>query len=338
VEFNGGCISSLYDKQTGTQVFETSRYLGNDIVLQKVRFRPPDGLAIDEVFSETKSNDYKAEKEALIKGELYTTYVSHKSFEGIKVEQKILLYNYKPVVEFFTTIEDHNYDHRIRAVFPLNFKGKVYRSIPFGVVEFEPEKEPYVGWERSNGKLPGVFWASTWADYSSENYGVTLANRARIGYQIEENVLSTILLATRDPSVLSRFAYPHLIGIGKYTFNYILVPHIGDWKKAKPYFTVEEWLNPLIVVEATRHDGPLSPEKSIIEVSGDAVLLSALYRDSRGIVMRLYEVDGEEKDYSVKLEGKEVELLETDMLGKIISNKLSTVKPYEIKTLLIRGV
>ncbi|RLE94167.1 MAG: hypothetical protein DRN04_04510 [Thermoprotei archaeon] len=336
VEFSKGCISSLYDKQTGIQVLETSKYLGNDLVLQKVKFRPPDGLAIDEVLSETKSSDYIAEKEVLIKGELYTTYVSDKSFEKIKVKQKILVHNYKPVVEFFTTIEDHHYDHRIRAVFPLNFKGKVYRSIPFGVVEFEPEKEPYVGWERSNGKLPGVFWASTWADYSSENYGVTLANRARIGYQIEENVLSTVLLATRDPSVLTRFAYPHLIGTGKYTFNYILVPHTEDWKHAKPYLTVEEWLNPLIVVEATRHDGLLPPEKSIIEVSGNAVLLSALYKDLQGIVMRLYEVDGEEKEYSVKLDGKGVELLETDMLGKIISKVPRVLKPYEIKTLLIR--
>ena len=338
LEFENGCISSIYDKLAQRNVLDVSEYLGNDIVVQNVKFRPPNGLAIDEVISEFKGSSYQVDGEETVQGELVSTYESRGVFENISVLRKVLVHNYKPIIEFRTTIEDNAYDHRIRAIFPFSFKGKVFRNIPFGVIEFEAEKEPYLGWERSYGNLPGVFWASNWVDYSSDSYGVTLANRGRIGYQVEANKLSIILLATRNPAVLSRFAYLHLIGTGKFSFNYVLVPHIGSWKASKPYKFIEEWLNPLVAVMVDKHGGTLPPEKSFMGVSGEGgVLLSSIYRSDSRTYIRMYEIEGEEKHVELIMDRSPRKIVEANMLGEALKETSSTItlKPYEIKTLAL---
>ncbi len=338
LEFERGCISSIYDKRTECNILDTSEYLGNDIVVQNVKFRPPNGLAIDEVVSEFKSSDNGVDEESIMRGELMSMYKSHTIFKGIDLSREVVLHNYKPMIEFRTMIKDEAYDHRIRAIFPLSFKGRVFRSIPFGVVEFKAEEEPYLGWERSYGNLPGVFWASNWVDYSSNSYGVILANRGRIGYQVEENKLSVILLATRDPAVLSRFAYPHLIGTGMFSFNYVLIPHTESWKDSKSYVLVEEWLNPLMAIVVDKHEGVMPSEKSFMSISGEGgILLSSIYRSNSRIYLRMYEIEGRESSVELVVDKPPKRILETDMLGEVLgeSSMRITLKPYEIKTLAL---
>ncbi|RLE86564.1 MAG: hypothetical protein DRJ49_07675, partial [Thermoprotei archaeon] len=338
LEFERGCISGIYDKQAKRNILNTSEYLGNDIIVQNVKFRPPDGLAIDEVISEFKSSDYGVDGESIMGGELMSMYKSHTIFEGIDLSREVVLHNYKPMIEFRTVIRDEAYDHRIRAIFPLSFKGRVFRSIPFGVVEFKAEEEPYLGWERSYGNLPGVFWASNWVDYSSNSYGVMLANRGRIGYQVEENKLSVILLATRNPAVLSRFAYPHLIGTGKFSFNYVLIPHMESWKDSKSYMLMEEWLNPLMAIIVDKHEGVMPSEKSFMSISSEGgVLLSSIYRLNSRIYIRIYEIEGRESNIELVVDKPPRRVLETNMLGEVLgeSSIRITLKPYEIKTLAL---
>ncbi len=337
IRVKGGCIESLYYKPSRTELLSTKMYLGNDIVMEKVDFGP-DGLTIENKYGEYKSSDFEFKGGLIQDGNLFTILKYNGSIFSARIGRMILVHHLKPIIEFITTIEDSEEGHRFRAVFPFNFNGKLIRSIPFGIEEFNPNLEIYLGGERSYGLLPGVFWASEWIDYSCENYGVTLSNRWRIGYQIVRNEISLPLVSTVQKSVLGRFAYPHLLGLGKFTFRYIIVPHVGTLSESKSYRVVMEWLNPLIGIFTSRHFGKLPLRGSLIslESKSGTTLLSSLFVHKKSLYMRLYEYEGKEDTARIKFMGDYIKISESDLLcKKVIKSEIEELrfKPFEIKTI-----
>jgi alpha-mannosidase len=132
------------------------------------------------------------------------------------------------------------------------------------------------------------------------------------------------------------------LGIGgKYTLNYAVVPHGGDWRSASPWRNGLEFNNPLVVRSVAPHSGDLPAKWGLLEVSNDDAVTSALKPGKDGtVVLRIYEAAGE-PSHSVRAswhasisQVHEANLIEDtgarlDAQGDSFAFDL---KPYEIKT------
>ncbi len=113
---------------------------------------------------------------------------------------------------------------RYRVVFPSTIQnGTAMEEIPFGAIE-RPERQE--------------FPAQNWIDYGDGAHGLSLINQGLPGNNVADGELMLSLMRSArlisygfsggyEPGVGSDSG----LGIGgKYTLNYAVVPHAGDWR------------------------------------------------------------------------------------------------------------
>jgi alpha-mannosidase len=132
------------------------------------------------------------------------------------------------------------------------------------------------------------------------------------------------------------------LGIGrKYTLNYALVPHEGDWRSATPWRSGLEFNNPLIVQTVAPHPGELPAKWGLLEVSNEDAVTSALKPGKDGtVVVRIYEAAGQ-PSHAVRATWRaaisqvhEANLIEDTgaPVNAQADRFVFDLKPYEIKT------
>jgi alpha-mannosidase len=236
---------------------------------------------------------------------------------------------------------------RYRALFPTTIRnGKAMHEIPFGAIE-RPERQE--------------FPAQNWIDYSDGAHGLALLNEGMPGNNVTNGKLMLSLMRSAklisygfiggyEPGVGSDSG----LGIGKkYTLNYAIMPHTGDWRAALPWRAGLEFNNPLIALTAAVHTvdrvGDLPARWGLVEVPNEDVVVSAL-KPSKGegpggeIVLRVYEAAGQPSlgihaNWHATLgEVHEANLME-DSAARVASGRESfqfDLKPYEIKTFKVQ--
>ena len=154
-----------------------------------------------------------------------------------------------PRLEFHTSFINHDEFVRYRAVFPTSIaSGRRTDAIPFGAIE----------------RTPGVeFPAQDWVDWGDGARGVALLNRGLPGHSVSGGaILLSLCRSTRivaygfgggyEPGMTSDSG----LALGKeFSFDYALVPHVGDWRQAGVDATAEDFANPLLAVTTDRHPG-----------------------------------------------------------------------------------
>jgi len=182
--------------------------------------------------------------------------------------------------------------------------------------------------------------ALKWVDISDEDYGVSLLNDSKYGFDVKGNTIRMTLVRTSyspDP----RPDY------GKHEILYSIYPHKGDWKKAQTFRRGCELNHPLesIVVTDPSSKGSVPESKSFIQVKPENVLVSCvkMAEDSNDIVVRMYDATGEGATtdilFGFKIErASEVDLMEKeiDRLKPKGERVTLGLKPFEIKTLCIK--
>jgi alpha-mannosidase len=224
---------------------------------------------------------------------------------------------------------------RYRVVFPTSVRnGKAVHEIPFGAIERAERQE---------------FPAQNWIDYSDGERGVALINRGVPGNNVADGKLMLSLMrSTRlisygyiggfEPGVGSDTG----LGIGKkYTLDYAVLPHRGNWQDAAPWRAGLELNNPLIAMPVAPHAGELPAKWSLLESSHSNVVVSALKPGRNGTgVLRVYEAAGKPvHNASVKLRVAISRLQEANLIEDTLRD-LETrndgfsfdLKPYEIRT------
>ncbi len=176
--------------------------------------------------------------------------------------------------------------------------------------------------------------AHTWADLSEGQYGVSLLNDCKYGYDVKDNVLRLSLL--RSPMEPDPKADE-----GAHEFAYALYPHAGDWREG----TVQqghEFNQPLFAVPVKAQDGPMPKAYAFASVDEEHVVLDAMKKaeDSDAIILRLYEAHGQRGPVSVYLAERPKKVTECDMMEEnetpieCTNNRIQLyLTPYEIRTL-----
>ena len=173
---------------------------------------------------------------------------------------------------------------------------------------------------------------------SEDNYGVSILNDCKYGYEVDkQRMIITLLKAPMNPDPKS--------DRGDHYFTYSIYPHAGNWKNAETLVRGLEINNPAVAVEI---NGTAKGDdaKSFISVDGKNVTLEAVKKceDEDAYIVRFVEKAGSRTKVSAKLFAEiesvtECDLLERNDVAVDIAEGDSLnfeINPFEIKCYKIK--
>jgi alpha-mannosidase len=338
-----GCMTSLFDKRSQTEALAPAETetggpktstCGN--LLQAFSDKPKqwDAWNIDADFEQKHWDLDKADEVKLVEnGPLRAVIRVKKHFQNSAFVQDITMYAGVPRVDVKMQADWHEKHILLKVAVPLSVHNdKATFEIPFGSIERPTTRNTPA--EQAKFEVP----AQRWADLSDGKHGFSLLNDSKYGYDAKGNVFRLSLL--RSPE----WPDPHA-DEGLHGFTYSLYPHGETWREGQTVRRGYELNCNLIAMQADKHQGPLPPEHSFVQVQSESVVLTAVKKaeDEDALVLRFYEWAGKEADVKLQLPPGAQSASETDLMEKPIGqlslqNGAVTVhtKPYEIKTVKVQ--
>lgn len=333
VEFNtDGWINRLYDKLADKEIIKKGE-VANELQLFNDLPTDWDAWDIDPNYENQPVKMSKLiSRKVIHKGNLSSTLKFIWEINHSLVSQEVVFYQNNRRIDFNTKVDWKEEHKLLKVAFPVNVHAsKATYEIPFGSVERSSHNN--TSWEQAQYEVCG----QRWADVSEGNYGVSLLNDSKYGFDIKGNKIRLSLL--RAPKWPDQNA-----DIMTHEFTYSLFPHKGDWRKGETVKQGHELNSPVTVHEASLHSGSLPSSMSFIETESDSAIIDSvkLSENEDGLILRLYESKGGEAPTLLRCNfeigfGEETNLLEKSMeqipiIGGEINRK---VKPYEICTIHI---
>lgn len=327
-----GCVSSLFDKVNNREAFDAT---GRGNLLQTFKDAPSNYGAwnIDRNFEDVMWNLDKADSVQVVeRGPVRATIRVTKHFQKSTFIQDLTIYTGVPRLDCRMKVAWNEKLILLKAAFPMAEKSDVATfDIPYGSIERSTLRETPA--QQAKFEVAG----QKWADISGKDYGVSILNESKYGWDAKGNVLRLSLL--RSPTNPD----PHA-DEGDHAFAYAIYPHKGDWREGGTVREGYEFNVPLIARLEAPHAGALSALHSFLSVGPENVALGALKRaedDSRWIV-RIYEYNGRKGEATITLPKAPKRVHEADLMeknGAAVKTQGNTITvpigANEIKTLAI---
>ena len=278
-----GTFASLFDKEYGREILAGR---GNQLWLFTDIPRQFDAWDIDAFYAdEGLELCSDTPPECIETGPLRAAIRVRRRHEKVEIIQEYCLTRGSRVLEIRTRVQWHGRRQFLRALFPLQIRThETWAETAFGAVARPTHRN--TPWDQARFEMP----MHRWADLSEPNYGVSLLNIGKYGYNVNGNVLGISLL--RSPIYPDPYADE-----GDHEFVYAIYPHPGTWRTG--------------TVQAARHlhaplrfaalpDAKVQP--SLFRLYGDPVELAALKKaeDSNAIILRLYEPHGNRANTTIE--------------------------------------
>ncbi|MCL4216128.1 MAG: alpha-mannosidase [Candidatus Hydrogenedentes bacterium] len=248
------------------------------------------------------------------------------------ITQDLTLHAHSPRLDFVTTVDWHERRTLLKAAFPVAVRSAhAAFDVQYGVVERPTHAN------REHDAAQFEVPAHKWADLSEGNYGVSLLNDCKYGYDVKGNILRLSLLrspADPDPSADE----------GLHHFTYSLLPHLGDWR----WSTVRQGFElntPPHAVSVASSKGGLPGVDAFATTDQENVIVDAIKRheDSDAIIVRVYETYGQRAETRLTFGRKPKEATECDLIEendratKLNGARLGfTLLPYEVRTFKLK--
>ncbi len=326
-----GRFTSVYDKLEGREALAKGEK-GN--VLQLFDDRPPDNDAWDiehnfenKMWEAGPADSIEVIEEGPVRAVIRVVQSTAKSV----ITRDIVMHAASPRIDVVCHADWHEERTLLKVAFPVAvLSTRATYEIQYATTERATHRN--TDFDRARFEVP----AQQWADLSEGNYGVSLLNDCKYGYDVRDNMLRLSLLrAPVDPDSRA--------DRGEHDFVYSLYPHGGDWRTG----TVQEAheLNqPVLAVATKASKGDLSPVHAFASVDTENVILDAVKKaeDSNAIVLRLYEAYGQRGPAEITFGDIPKEVAVCDMMEeneaplKLHGNAVKLeFSPYEIKTLIV---
>lgn len=265
-------------------------------------------------------------------GEAAARYRLERTWGNSTFTQTLLLSRDAPYLEIENDVSWHEQRKMLKAAFDLNVSAdSATFEIPYGTIG--RSGRPRTQAERAKFEVPG----QRWADVSQRDYGVSLLNDSKYGWDYRGNVLRLTLLKSANwpDSVADR---------GDHHFRFAVYPHAGDWRSAQTVRRAAEYNTPLVAKREPSHRGTLGKRVSFAAAEPEGVELAWVKRaeDSDALVLRLVEWYGVPATAAVTLKcdvrsAHRANLLED--IGEVVTAERNRIRlplrPYEIATVLV---
>lgn len=268
-------------------------------------------------------------------GTLCQTLVIKKKYGESDIVQRIHLYEGSQAdrIDFENEVDWRSLNALLKAEFPLSVSNKqATYDIGLGSVR------------RGNNRDNSFeVYAHEWTDLtdSHDNYGVTLLNDSRYGWdKPNDNTLRLSLLYSPKPG--RSYTYQARQDFGHHVFTYSIVGHEGPLDAVSAVRQADRLNSPLRTFYTDRHAGSLGRKFSFVTSDNDCVMVRALKRAevSDEYVVRVYEMSGKGTQKArltfasdvvkaVEADGTERTIKQADTDGRSL---LVDIKPYSVKT------
>jgi alpha-mannosidase len=332
VEWNEkGEISRLYDKKAHRDVLSNGA-TANQFQLFNDRPMLWDAWDMDPNFEDQQIEAVVLLDQEMKKGVTKDVIRFRWKLSQSTIEQDMVLYHHRKRIDFQTRVDWQEEHKLLKVAFPVDVvSNKATFEIPFGSVERATHSN--TSWEKAQFEVCG----HRFADLSEANYGVSLLNDCKYGYDVKQNVLRLSLL--RAPKWPDRGA-----DLGHHEFTYSLFPHEGDWREANVVKQGYELNHSAVVFCTSNHQGSLPSSYSFIKTESNQVILDTVKQseEGTGLTLRMYESSGGRESIQLSMPGQVHSAHETNLLEErkkdiyVQGNKItSSLKPFEVKTITV---
>lgn len=324
-----GLITSIYDKANGRETLS-----GKSNLLTIFQDKPIHESAWNLEINYQKKFwdllDAESIKAITDDGEKGVVEIIRK-FNKSTITQKIILRRNSSRLDFETEVDWHETEKILKAAFTTDILStKATYEIAHGSIERPTH------YTTSYDLAKFEVSAHKWADLSEGNYGVSILNDCKYGYDIFENRMRITLM--RSPNCPDRTS-DHGIN----TFTYSFYPHSGVWSSS----TVEEAFDlnlPLEGYSKKTSSGTIENTRSFISFDKNNIVVDALKKsqDEAGYILRIYECKKQRGNVTANLGFDVSEIVECNMMEveektlPVSDNSFTfTLKPGEVKTFKI---
>ena len=342
LEVGSNGVKSLEDKVRGT----TYRDAGNPVFYTNDDPWPWHG---GPVTSEQKIRD--AQWKIVEAGNLRTRARMTGWIGKHEIDMTVSVYPTLDRVDFSVDIDSVGGNGYFAANVLFDYDAVPYAGIPFGAEHRDLSREPWADGSDVNEEFlrKNVFYAHHWVDYSDGQKGLTLlAAEGKRGFLFhpEKRSLEHILMLTivKRP-VQEDFTNRYFTGEGRHHFDYSLLLHDGDWKRAGSAQRAREKIHPLREARVYSRPGAHLPaEKSFVTVNPETVAMSSCQAKDGGYELRLYDSTGEGSNVEVTLPFDASSLKPVDFNGRALAGPsvqlrgdraFFRIEPWEIVTLRV---
>lgn len=334
IEFDAdGRLIRVFDKQRLREVLPVGA-VANELQFFHDRPLEYESWDLGHFFENSRYEDSKLESvEVLETGPVRCAIRQVRTFRDSRFTQDIRLYADSPRIEFATRADWREQRVLCKTAFPVDVRAEnATYDIQFGNIQRPTHRN--TSWDFAKYEVCG----HQWADLSEGDYGVSLLNDCKYGYDCRENVMRLTLL--RGPMDLDKTSEQ-----GEHAFTYALLPHAGDWRNETIQQAAE--LNAPVVsqwMEPSGHaDQP--PQQSLVRLNRKNVLVDAVKvaEDGDGYIIRLHESAACRGAVTLSFVAEVVGATEVDLLERPIRDhdvhgrRLTfEILPYEIKTFRVK--
>ena len=324
-----GHMVSVFDKENERELIQEGRAAN---VMRLYEDKPIyfDNWDIEEYYTEKfwDVNDLVSlrwTEDGAVRTTLELQYTCNKS----TIWQKIHFYADSRRIDFETKVDWKEHQHLLKVEFPVDIHSdEASFDIQFGNVSRKVHKN--TSWEKARFET----CAHKWMDFSEGHYGVSLLNDCKYGHSVNNGVLGlTLIKCGVEPN-------PNT-DVEMHTFTYALYPHAGTWREADTVHEAYKLNQSAYALEG----GKPGTCVSFASVNAKNVILETVKQaeDGNGTILRMYESENARTKTVLTVPAGITKAYSTDLLENIeeelpvADGKITfTMKPYEIKTILIR--
>lgn len=330
IEWNEyGQLTSIYDKEEQRQVLAKGQR-GNVLQIFEDKPMAHDAWDIDIYYQEKMREVTDLQSISIIEmGELRTVVHMEWIYMNSRIHQDMIVYANDRRIDFKTWVDYKEMHQLLKVSFPVDLR-TTYATYDIQYGNVRRANHWNTSWDQAKFETVG----HRFADLSEHDYGVSLMNDCKYGYDIKENILRLTLIKTAG--------YPdHSQDLCEHEFTYSLLPHKGDFIKGQTIPTAHDLNQPLICKEGRTFkwkDSFISLGDAYVEL--DAVKLS---EDKNYLVVRFHEYSGSRQNVTVNLGFFYSQWCESDLMERPIEAMHNAadeihmeIRPYEIKTILVK--
>ena len=246
-----------------------------------------------------------------------------KNMKTVRIVNTITLRKGQKWVDITTDVDNTVEDHYLQVAFPSGIcADTAFAQGQFDVLERAvklPYSEDYREPPQSEQPM------NSFIDITDGNNGLAILNEGMKAYEATDQdqpelrltLLRSFPLRICVTTEMTDYSQVDKSSqcLGKHTFHYAVMPHLGNWEKANLWNAAEKFNLPLVIGQtAPTENGSEPTQKSFLEISDETIAVSAVKRSEIGAgwVVRLFNPASSVIKAKLRLNG-----------GKANSSKLS---------------